>query len=75
MQKYSVSTSKGIIHTSDFKSAMKILELEMERKKEQLKKETQPADWDKEFTALLEDYIPEDPQEAIQKKYEGGKQS
>ncbi len=72
MQKYTVSTSKGFIHTSDFCSAMKVLQMEMERKREEIKKETQPTDWDKEFETLLKDYMPKDCKEAIRKKYEGG---
>ncbi|WP_456382598.1 hypothetical protein [Persephonella sp.] len=72
MQRFSVATSKGFIYTSDFRSAMKVLQMEMERKREEIKKETQPADWDKEFETLLKDYMPKDCKEAIQKKYEGG---
>lgn len=74
MQKFSVSTSKGLIHTTDFKSACRILEFELE---EQKRKKSQSggggeADWDKQFAQLLEQYTPKTKEEAIQKKYEGG---
>ncbi len=70
MRKYTVSTSKGFIHTTDFESAKKILQFEFEKKKRELeeaKKKSQ--EWDKEFETLLDNYIPEDPLKA---KFEGG---
>jgi len=70
MRKYTVSTSKGFIHTTDFESAKKILQFEFEKKKRELeeaKKKSQ--EWDESFEQLLEDYIPENPLKA---KFEGG---
>ena len=72
MQKFSVATRKGLIHTKDLKSAIKVLQFELEEQKRELekRKSQQTHDWDKEFQALLDNYIPEDIEKA---KYEGGK--
>lgn len=75
MRKFTVSTSKGLITTTDFKSACRILEFEMETQK---KRKSQSGgggetDWDKQFKTLLEQYTPKTKEEAMQKKYEGGK--
>ena len=78
MQKFSVSTSKGIITTTDFKSALRVLQLEMENKQRAIK-ESQPArgrkesDWDKEFQKLLDNYTPKSKEEIIRKKFGGEK--
>lgn len=69
--KYTVSTSKGFIHTSDFESACKIMQFEFEEKKRRLEEQKKKSqEWDREFQTMLENYIPEDIEKA---KYEGGK--
>lgn len=76
MRKYVVSTSKGLIHTNDFKSACRILEFEFEEQKRRM---SQPeggdgdTDWDKQFKRLLEKYTPKSKKELLERKYEGGK--
>ena len=77
MQKFSVATSKGLIHCADFESAKKVLYLELqlqkEKKKRQLEEEKRkPQDWDKSFEELLEQYTPKDKEMLLKKKYEGG---
>ena len=72
MQKFSVATRKGFIHTNDFSSALKILEMEFEERKRQLQEEKRKSqEWDQQFRQLLEDYIPKTKEELLQKKYEG----
>ena len=70
MQKFSVATRKGFIHTNDFSSALKILEMEFEERKKHLQEEKRKShSWDQQFKTMLEDYIPKDPLKA---KFEGG---
>jgi demethoxyubiquinone hydroxylase (CLK1/Coq7/Cat5 family) len=64
MQKFSVSTSKGFIHTTE-----KILEYDYEEKKRQLKKAEQELR--EEFESLIEHYTPKTKEELIKSK--GGK--
>ncbi|WP_297456022.1 hypothetical protein [Persephonella sp.] len=68
MQKFSVATRKGLIHTTDFKSACRILQFELEQQKK--RKSQQTHDWDKEFQALLDNYIPNSQKEI--EKMKGG---
>jgi len=73
MRKYAVSTSKGLIHTNDFKSAMKILEMEYERKRELIEKEKREQEaLQKEMLEWLEKNIPQTKEEILKAKYEGG---
>ncbi len=74
MRKYVVSTSKGLIHTNDFKSACRILEMEYERKKELIEKEKREQEaLQKEMLEWLEKNIPQTKEEILKAKYEGGK--
>ena len=73
MRKYTVSTSKGFIHTTDFESAKKILQFEFEEKKRKLEEQKKKSqEWDKEFETLLEQYTPKTKEEAMRMKFEGG---
>ena len=74
MRKYVVSTSKGLIHTTDFRSACRILEMEYERKKELIEKEKREQEaLQKEMLEWLEKNIPQTKEEILKAKYEGGK--
>ena len=77
MQKYTVCTTKGLVHTTDFESALKVLHLDLqlqqERKKKKAEEEKRKSQrWDEEFQRLLEQYTPKTQKELLQKKYEGG---
>jgi len=73
MRKYSVSTSKGFIHTTDFESARKIMQFEFEEKKRKLEEQKKKSqEWDTSFETLLEQYTPKTKKELLEKKYEGG---
>ena len=65
MQKYYIPTDKGYIYTEDFELAMRILEEELENKREQiLQKQEDLNSLNEEFTKLLEEYIPENIEKA-----------
>lgn len=72
MQKYYIPTEKGYFCTNDFNLAMQVLQEELENKREQIQREQENlSSLNEEFTALLDNYIPEDP---VKAKYEGGEE-
>jgi len=56
--KYTVSTAMGLVHTDDFKSACRVLRMELERKKKEIL-EAQQEKLKKEMIDWLEKTIVE----------------
>ena len=62
MQKFSVATKEGLVHTTDFESARKVLKMEFERKKAEQELQQQ-------FASMLEDYTPKTKEGILRQKY------